>query len=365
MAENPVDAGAGINPPTSSAEKYPCGSCGGLLNFDPHSGKLKCPYCGAEQAVPDSAQAAVEEHSFESFLSRVKTQSWGLKLASIQCKSCGAVTQTNDCVSAMNCPFCDHPMVLDDSRLEADAIRPESVLPFAVDPDRLAEGLRAWIRRHWFAPSDLKKYWQKGKIRSIYLPYWTFDARTHTQWTAEAGHYYYVRENNQQVRKVRWEPARGERDDFFDDELLCASQGLAPALLRQIEPFPTKELKPYRSEYLAGHLCERYALGPKEAWRGAQERIYAKLRTYCAGDVPGDTQRNLQIHPTFSDIKIKHTLLPVYIGHYHYKGKDFPFYANGQTGKIGGKTPISWVKVLLVILGILLLIAMYGYFGES
>lgn len=364
MPENRSEPGSPPPVVTSAEQKYPCGTCGGLLNFDPKSGKLKCPYCGAEEAVPKAAQATVDEHSFEGFLNRVKTQSWGLQLASIQCQSCGAITQTSDKVSAMNCPFCDHPMVLGNERLEADAIRPESVLPFQIDTERLGQALRAWIARHWFAPSDLKKYWQKGKIRSIYLPYWTFDTQTHTQWNAEAGYYYYVRENNQQVRKVRWESASGARDDFFDDELLCASKGFSPALLAKIEPFNTKELKPYRSEYLAGHLSERYALGPKEAWKGAQERLYAKLQMLCARDVPGDTQRRLQIYPTFADIKIKHTLLPVYIGHYHFKGKDYPFFVNGQTGKIGGKTPISWVKVLMVVLGILLLLVLYGYFGE-
>ncbi|MCE9624785.1 MAG: hypothetical protein K8R69_04930 [Deltaproteobacteria bacterium] len=214
----------------SSGEKYPCATCGGILNFDPKSGKLKCPYCGAEQAVPDSP-STVEEHSFESFLVRVKTQDWGLKLSSIRCEACGATTQTNDKVTAMNCPFCNHPMVVGNEQVAEDAVRPESVLPFQVDKERLMEGFRTWLKSRWFAPSDLQKYWQKGKIRSMYLPYWTFDANTSTRWTAEAGYYYYVEENNERVRKVRWEPAAGSREDFFDDELLCASKGLAINLL--------------------------------------------------------------------------------------------------------------------------------------
>ncbi|MFO1463494.1 MAG: zinc ribbon domain-containing protein [bacterium] len=344
----------------AGAEKYPCPLCGGLLNFDPKSGKLKCPYCGGETAIPEGEAGAVEEHSFEGFLGRVKTQVWGLQLTTIQCEACGAVTQTSDKVSSMNCPFCDHPMVLGNSGLAEDSIRPESVLPFAVDLERLMEGLRQWIRGHWFAPSDLAKYWQKEMIRPVYLPYWTFDANTHTSWTAEAGYYYYVRENNQDVRKVRWESASGARDDFFDDELLCASKGLPTMRLQQIEPFRTQELKPYRPEYLAGYLCERYAIGPREAWQGAQARMMAKLRALCSRDVPGDTQRNLQVYPQFSDIKIKHTLLPIYLGRYNYKGKTYPFYANGQTGKVSGERPISWVKVLLTVMGIILLIVLYA-----
>lgn len=365
MPDSSPEAKPESTPSLSVAEKYPCPTCGGLLNFDPKSGKLKCPYCGAEEEIPDAMAETVEEHSFEGFLMRAKSQTWGMQLTSIKCETCGATTQVNDRISAMNCPFCDHPLVIDNAQLETDAIKPESVLPFQVDPQKMTDALRAWIRRRWFAPSDLKKYWEKGKVQAIYLPYWTFDARTHTSWTAEAGHYYYVKENNQEVRKVRWEFATGERDDFFDDELLCASKGFSAALLSQIEPFNTQALKPYRSEYLAGYLSERYALGPREAWQGAQQRIYSKLQSFCARDVPGDTQRNLQISPTFSDIKIKHTLLPVYIGHYFYQGKNYPFFANGQTGKIGGKTPLSWVKILMVVLGLILLLVLYGYFNNS
>src|SRR6185369_15621078 len=131
MPDQPTDPGTETPPPISSGEKYPCATCGGILNFDPKSGKLKCPYCGAERAVPDSS-SAVEEHSFESFLSHAKAQDWGLQLSSIRCEACGATTQTNDKVTAMNCPFCDHPMVVGNAQLAEDAIRPESVLPFQV-----------------------------------------------------------------------------------------------------------------------------------------------------------------------------------------------------------------------------------------
>ena len=79
----------------------------------------------------------------------------------------------------------------------------------------------------------------------LYLPYWTFDAQADAQWTAEAGHYYYTTETyiesgqtrTRQVRNVRWEPASGRLSHFFDDDLVCASVGVHPQLLRGVEPF--------------------------------------------------------------------------------------------------------------------------------
>ena len=44
---------------------------------------------------------------------------------------------------------------------------------------------------------------------------------------------------------------------FFDDELVPASRGVQPDLLRKVEPFPTKELAPYNAGFLSGWVVER------------------------------------------------------------------------------------------------------------
>ena len=31
-------------------------------------------------------------------------------------------------------------------------------------------------------------------VKGIYLPYWTFDAQSHADWTAQSGYYYYTTE---------------------------------------------------------------------------------------------------------------------------------------------------------------------------
>ena len=43
---------------------------------------------------------------------------------------------------------------------------------------------------------------------------------------------------------------------------------------------------------------------------------------------------------------VSYTLLPVWRYIYKYQGKDYPFYVNGQTGKITGSTPVSRKKVV-------------------
>ena len=89
--------------------------------------------------------------------------------------------------------------------------------------------------------------------KGLYIPYWTFDAQVHAEWTAESGYYYYVTETfrnangqteTRQVQKIRWQPSSGSLDHFFDDELEPASRGVRPEMLRRIEPFPTHDWSP-------------------------------------------------------------------------------------------------------------------------
>ena len=64
---------------------------------------------------------------------------------------------------------------------------------------------------------------------------------------AEAGYYYYTTETyrdsngknqTRQVQHMRWEPASGALDHFFDDELVPASRGVPADLLRRDRAFP-------------------------------------------------------------------------------------------------------------------------------
>ena len=56
----------------------------------------------------------------------------------------------------------------------------------------------------------------------------------------------------------------------------------------------------------------------------------------------------------------KFVLVPIYIGHYFYKQKQYFFYVNGSSGKVYGKTPASPIKITLFVLAIILIIAMFA-----
>jgi hypothetical protein len=228
-----------------------------------------------------------------------------------------------------------------------------------VTEDKARDGIRAWYGRLWLAPNKLKRSALTDTVKGIYLPYWTFDAHVDATWTAEAGFYYYTTESysdssgrtqTRQVQHVRWEPASGQLQHFFDDDLICASVGVHAPLLRDIEPFPTTELKPYDAGYVAGWVVERYQIDLVTAAKAARDAMDAKLRQLCVAQIPGDTNRNLEVQANYSGQTFKHILAPVWLLSYHFGAKAFQAVMNGFTGSVTGEYPKSWIKVALLVL---------------
>src|SRR5262249_27511779 len=151
-----------------------------------------------------------------------------------------------------------------------EAFRPESLLPMKLSENAVRDSIRRWYGNRWFAPNKLKSGALTDTVKGLYIPYWTFDAQVHAEWTAESGYYYWETEyyeddkgnrQSRQVQKVRWEPSAGSLDHFFDDELVPASKGVHPEMLRKVEPFPTtKELVAYNAGFLSGWVVERYQI---------------------------------------------------------------------------------------------------------
>jgi hypothetical protein len=233
-------------------------------------------------------------------------------------------------------------------------VRPEGLLPFRVSREHALETFRKWLRSLWLRPNDLNSASRITALQGAYIPFWTFDAATANYWTAMAGYYYYVEvgsgSNRRRERRVRWEPASGSNQLFFDDVPVPASRGIDPSLSQKIEPFPTAELTPYEPSYLSGFLAEENAIDLPEALVAAKTRMSDEIRSACAGEVPGDTHMNLQVRTTWSGLAYKNALLPIWIAAYDYRGKPYRFLVNGVTGKCNGTAPWSWIKVTLLVM---------------
>ena len=346
--------------------KFACPACGGEANWHPARQKLVCPFCGTESPAPADAAGPIVEHDLAQALRAMSDQprGWQLEKRSVVCQSCRAISILDPKRQAQNCEFCGSAQLVPYEEKEA-AFRPESVLPFRIAATEARDRIRRWYGKRWLAPSSLKKKALTDTVHGVYLPYWTFDANVRAQWNAEAGHYYYTTETYQQngqlrtrqVRHVRWVPAAGELAHGFDDDLVCASVGIHPLLLRGIEPFPMQDLKPYDAGYVAGWVVERYQVDLPAAAEAARAQMNAKLLALCAAQVPGDTYRNLNVRAQWTGQTFKHVLAPVWLLSYDYGRRSFQCVMNGVTGALEGEYPKSpWKVAALVLAGLILLI---------
>lgn len=297
---------------------------------------------------------------------------YGAQRREVQCQSCHAISVFVDGKVADRCEFCGSPSIIDHESL-GDAITPESLLPFKISDGQVRESIRTWYGTRWFAPNRLKTAALTDTLKGVYLPYWTFDADVAARWTAEAGYYYYETQSytengerkTREVRKVRWEPASGSLQLFFDDELVPGTVGVHADLLEKIGEFPTTtDLKPYSPEFVRGWTVERYQVDLRRAAQRGEAQMRERTRAACAADVPGDTQRNLQVDARLSRRTFKHVLVPVWLVSYTYGSRSYQVLANGYTGALAGERPYSWVKIFfaavfaaIVLCGVLLFMA--------
>ncbi len=354
-------------PDISALDKHSCAACGAQAEWNPAKQLLVCPFCGSETPFAINAQTgAIEELDLARALRELpdEDRGWQASKRTVQCQSCKAVSVFDPERVGQNCDFCGSPSLLDYQEIKAP-IRPQSLLPFIVSESQVREQIRKWYASKWLAPGKLKSRALVDRVHGVYIPYWTFDAHVVCPWNADAGHYYYTTENyrdnkghmrTRQVRHVRWVPASGEVRHFFDDEPVPGTRGVSQALLAGVQPFPTQDLKPYDTAYLSGFVIEHYQVVLFEAAKRSQDAMTEKLRSMCAAEVPGDTQRNLQIHPVFSGQTFKHILVPVWLLTYDFGAKPYQVVVNGVTGRMAGDYPKSFWKIaLLVLLAIIVL----------
>ena len=256
-------------------------------------------------------------------------------------------------------------------------IPPECILPFRIESKQAIEAYTKWLHSLWFAPNSLKQFANLGKLSGVYVPFWTFDSMTYTHYTGERGDNYqeletytdtetYMENGQSQTRqviktrtvtKIRWTPVSGEVQHFFDDVPVCASKSIPEHYTGAVSPKELKSVEPFRAEYLSGFTTERYGIGPKEGFDKAKQVMDVQIRQLCTRNIGGDHQRLHTVSTQHVGVTFKHMLLPIWLATYRHQDKAYRVMVNGQTGKVVGDRPYSWVKIMALVLAILLAVA--------
>jgi hypothetical protein len=297
-----------------------CSVCGAVLDEE----DLFCAECGTEAPSDNHADTP-----------RDRPAPTRLSTHNFECQGCGASMSYDASVKALRCPFCASEQLKEQA--DAKEIAPSAVVPFQVPRDQAEALLREWLGKGFWRPGDLARQAEVVKMQPVYVPYWVFEAKTHTYWTADTS-------KTPAGARGDWYPLFGEHKGAYADVLVGGSGALTPAETQALCPFDCSAGVPPDEVDLENITLERFGVPRKYARPLARAGLESLEMQAIAPSIPG-SNRNLKVNTRITDLVSRPMLLPVWVMAYRYEEQVFRFLINGQTGRATGKAPISWPKI--------------------
>lgn len=370
MQEKPTVSASGEG---LTETRFPCHQCGAVQTFSVGSGALECNYCGFENEIT-RRDAPILEHDLHQALKALASAAMTAEaITTIHCPTCAANFEMDANTHAGECVFCGTAVVTSTEHLKP--LKPEALLPFAIDEGQARSAYKRWLKKLWFAPNALKKYASDNvSLNGVFIPYWTYDSRTVSAYSGQRGDVYYVnvpyiaQVNGRSVRRmrreprIRWTPVSGRTRRHFDDVLIGATHSLPRKITDWLEPWDLNNLEAYNEAYLSGFTSEVYQVDLDEGVDHARRVMDEVIRRDVARDIGGDQQRIHHLDTQHFDNTFKHILLPLWTAAFRFRQKSYRFVVNGRTGKVQGERPYSYIKIALAVVAGLCLLAgvVYG-----
>ncbi len=341
--------------------QYICPNCAAGLQFDPKKQGFSCQYC-MSFFTPEECRAANAKIAEEQTEEAPKRDEFAENAQLYSCPSCGAELITDQNTAATECYYCHNPVVLQ-GRLSGD-YRPSKVIPFKIDRAGAHEIFRSWCKKRWFLPKEFTKESQLLHMQGVYVPFWVANCDIHGQmmatckkirsWTSGSYRYTETKE---------YEVFRDASIQFIGIPADGASK-IEDALMEAIEPFNYDDTQDFEMSYLSGFMSDKYDVNKSQVFprvknraiNGSDQLLRSSMTGYSSVRV---TRSDMHILGT----KWQYMLLPVWFMTYQYKGKQYAFAINGQTGKQAGTPPLHTGKLLAVCAVIALICTVIGTIG--
>ncbi len=361
----------------ADAVAYKCPSCGASLSFNAATQGFDCEFCGGhyDKSELDKLTAKGVENGFpeqqELDPQREEERESFVRDSKLYiCPGCGAqvITESELSASAI-CHYCHSPIVLS-GRLSGEYC-PDLIIPFVKTEEQALEGFESWTAKYKFfmakgfgAPDSL------SKIRGVYVPYWLCDSIAEGTFAADCYKTLSSVRNGDYIVKTEAKHMV-VRQGTLEFEYIPADGSLKAedALTESIEPFDYTKLTKFEMAYLSGHYAEKYSVTKEKVYPRIERRVLEETRKQFRDSVKGYSR--MEVKNEFYRVKGVRwnlALLPLWFLTYNYKGKQYYYAMNGQTGKFGGTIPINKLKLALFSFGIpgaiaLLLFIIVTFFG--
>lgn len=317
---------------------YKCPSCGGYLAFDPDTQGWKCPFCSSEFQESDVVNQPSPQPQAEGQVV-------------YRCDSCGSEIATDETTVATHCYYCHSPVVLQ-GKMTSD-MRPDSVLPFAIDKDAAVDGFMKWVKTKRFVPNGFFSKQQVERMTGVYYPHFVAECEVEGELEGEALNVSVHTSSQYVITKTDHYHVRREGRMTFRSILRPALTKANRKLSEGIHPFPLENEKPFSPAYLSGFLAERRDIDASSIESDIAQEVENYVKPLLEESVHYDSE-SLRASSRMRRCESRYVLLPTWILTYpNKKNKDDPYYyaMNGCTGEVCGKLPIDKKKLWLSGLG--------------
>lgn len=302
---------------------FKCKNCEGNVIYSPSKGRMYCPHC-------DGVDSEERKDNEDGQV----------------CPNCGAPLEIGKYNSTYKCEYCSSYIILDD-RIEGE-YRPRLLLPFKVDKNQAVAMLQEEFKKRIFTPNSFLAESTLEEMKGMYVPFWLYDYAVNCEYAGTGTKVRVWTSGDTEYTETSYYHIERNLDIKFDKLPVDASYEMPDDVMDLMEPYDYQQLEGFEEKYMSGFFGEIYnedaeVLGDRARAKAEndtdimlQETIsgYATLR-----------QENKTLDVRTEDAHF--ALLPVWRYTYKYQGKDYPFYLNGQNGKIIGSTPVAKKKVLV------------------
>lgn len=346
---------------------YKCPNCGGALEFNTASQKMKCPFCDSEFEMSQLAQkddvlntqqpdtnTQPQQQADEFNWNTDNAQEWNGEdndMSVFVCKSCGGEIVGDSNTVATACPYCGNPVVMS-GRLSG-VLKPNYVIPFKLDKKAAKEKLKEYVNSKKFAPNAFKSENKLEEIKGIYVPFWLFDSNINASVNYEATKVRTWSDRNYEYTETSYFDIYRQGNMSFLNIPVDGSTKMADDLMESIEPYNFGEAVDFQTAYLAGYLADKYDVDMQASIPRANERIKTSAEDTLKGTINGYSSVNTK----FSSVQLlngisKYALYPVWLLNTKYNGENYTFAMNGQTGKFIGNLPVDKGKLMGLFAGV-------------
>ncbi len=303
---------------------YKCRNCGGNAVYSPEKHGMYCPYCDSEGSAERSDESLGEL---------------------TVCPNCGGEVKVGPHTAASRCPSCDCYLIFNE-RVEG-AYAPRMILPFQLGKEACKLSLRDRFRTFRFAPTGFLSEAKLNAMEGVYVPFWFYDYDTHLEFSGEGTKVRSWNSGDTAYTETSLYDVHRSMDIRFEKIPVDASEQMPDDVMDLVEPYRYEQLQAFDPQFLSGFLAEKYNMPAQDLESRAKQKRDEDAEKLLADTYAGSylsvktQQKDLQVR----DSQVCYGLLPVWRYQYRYGGKDYPFYVNGQTGKIVGIPPVSTKKV--------------------